>query len=107
MQSLYGSICVSDIPKNLIFTAQNGKRYLRIRVCEKQSPDKYENTHYIKCYVPKDEVKEGVNYYIGNLKPSNPPLTQTQGANIQPAEQTSEPVKQPDNVYNEDDDLPF
>lgn len=68
--NLFGSICLSDIPKELIKTAGNGKQYLDIEVYEKQHPGKYGDTHAIKASCRKSEQREGVNYYIGNLKPS-------------------------------------
>lgn len=61
---------MSDIPRELITTAQNGKKYLNIEVNEMQQPSKFGATHAVKMTVKKADRKEGVNYYIGNLKPS-------------------------------------
>lgn len=70
MANLYGSICLTDIPKELITTAQNGKKYLNIEVNEMKQPSQYGATHAVKASVKKADRKEGVNYFIGNLKPS-------------------------------------
>lgn len=70
MVNLYGSICLSDIPKELITTAKNGKKYINIEVKLMRQPSQYGHTHTVKASVKKDERKEGVNYYIGNLKVS-------------------------------------
>lgn len=61
---------MSDIPKELVTTAQNGKKYLNIEVNELRQPSQYGATHSVKISVKKADRKEGVNYYIGNLKPS-------------------------------------
>lgn len=70
MANLFGSICLSDIPKELITTAKNGKKYLNIEVKLMRQPSQYGYTHTVKASVKKNERKEGVNYYIGNLKVS-------------------------------------
>ena len=70
MANLYGSICLSDIPKELITESKNGKKYLNIEVTALRQPSQYGATHAVKMSVKKDDRKEGVNYYIGNLKPS-------------------------------------
>ena len=69
-QNFYGSICLSDIPKELIFEAKNGKKYLNIDVYERREVGQYGDTHNIKISIQKDKREEGKNYYIGNLKPS-------------------------------------
>lgn len=70
MDNLFGSICLSDIPRELITTASNGKKYLRVEIRQRKDTDQYGNTHYVKAYGRKDQRRDGVNYYIGNLKPS-------------------------------------
>lgn len=69
-QNLFGSICLTDIPKELITTATNGKKYLTIVVNERREPSRYGHTHYIKAYCKKENQRPDVNYYIGELKPS-------------------------------------
>ncbi len=70
MANFYGSLCLTDIPKELITTARNGKKYLNIEVNERREVSQYGATHSVRCSVRKDEIREGVNYYIGELKPS-------------------------------------
>lgn len=70
MANLFGSICLSDTPKELITTAKNGKKYLNIEVKLMRQPSQYGHTHTVKASVKKGERKEGVNYYIGNLEVS-------------------------------------
>ena len=41
------SICVSDIPKEEIKLASNGKKYLNLCIGEMKEPDKYGKTHTI------------------------------------------------------------
>lgn len=107
MVNLYGSICLSDIPKELITTSKNGKKYLNIEVNELRQPSQYGATHAVKMSVKKAERKDGVNYYIGNLKPSkfgndNAETTANGAATVaavQPAVV--------DDALTSDDDLPF
>lgn len=68
MANLFGSICLSDIPKELITTAKNGKKYLNIEIKQMRQPSQFGHTHTVKASVKRDERQEGVNYYIGNLK---------------------------------------
>ena len=41
------SLCVSDIPRDKIFVADNGKKYISICVSELRQPDQYGNTHCV------------------------------------------------------------
>ena len=68
--NFYGSICLTDIPKSLITTGRNGKKYLNVVVNERREVGQYGQTHYIKAYARKDAVPPGTNLYIGELKPS-------------------------------------
>lgn len=69
--NLYGSICLSDIPKDLIQVGTNGKTYLNVSVNQRREPGRYGHTHYIKVNPPKGAtVPSGANLYIGDLKPS-------------------------------------
>lgn len=80
MENLYGSICLSDIPKEFIRTANNGKKYLSIAVNVRRSVGQDGETHYIKVLVPKEQQQANVTHYIGNLKPSKiQPQPQQQG----------------------------
>jgi hypothetical protein len=72
MTMLYGSICLSDIPKELIkeVTLQDGtkKMYLNVAVVERREKSQFGHTHFITCSPKQEERKEGVNYFIGDLK---------------------------------------
>lgn len=96
---LYGSICLSDIPKELITTAANGKKYLNVTIDKRREPSKYGMTHYMKAYCKKEQRQEGVNYFIGVFK-------QSQAAQQQPAQfqEQAAPVQQ---AQEKKDDLPF
>lgn len=71
MAQLYGSLCLSDIPKELITTGTNGKKYLKIQVGGHKTASRFGMTHYVKAYVKKEQVRQDTNYYIGELKESN------------------------------------
>lgn len=104
MTNLFGSICLSDIPKELITTAKNGKKYLNIEIKQMRQPSQFGHTHTVKASVKRDERKEGVNYYIGNLKLSK-------YGNDDAATTPSDAVEVPPVAVNDtptnDDDLPF
>lgn len=103
MTNLYGSICLSDIPKELITESKNGKKYLNIEVTALRQPSQYGATHAVKMSVKKADRKEGVNYYIGNLKPSK------FGNEDATATQTAPPVSAPqyEAPATNNNDLPF
>ena len=77
---LRGSICLSDIPRELIKQAPNGKKYLNINIWLKREPlvrqfsdgTTKTYTHSVQCSCPKDKRVEGVNYYIGDLEEHTP-----------------------------------
>lgn len=98
----FGSICLSDIPRELITTGKNGKKYLSVVVNRRRETGQYGHTHYIKAYAKKGTVSPETNLYIGELKPSEYNNDGQQGAGQQNAP-THAPV--PDNQGN--DDLPF
>lgn len=68
---MFGSICLSAVPKELFrrVKCKDGQEriYLNIKVGRRKEV-KYGNTHYISCEPPKEERKEGVNYFCGDLK---------------------------------------
>jgi hypothetical protein len=102
---LYGSICLTDIDKSLITTGKNGKQYLNIELRERREPSQYGHTHYIKQVAKAEQRKEGVNYFIGDMKPSQYQQQQApnpQQQNIAPQLQGYAPQQQ---VLK--DDLPF
>lgn len=95
--NLYGSICLSDIPKELIRTAANGKKYLNVEVRERRTPSVYGHTHYVRATPDKNQPNTEAAY-IGELKPS---LYYPQQAPEQP--QTT----QPEQTEAQENDLPF
>ena len=38
MAGFYGSLCLTDIPKELITVGKNGKKYLNIEIGERRQP---------------------------------------------------------------------
>lgn len=115
--NLYGSICIDEIDKDLIEVAKNGKRYLKIEVRDRREPSQYGHTHYIKQTCPKDKRKEGVNYFIGDLKPSQFNDQTIEGAAMPPAQTENAKVGQMVDLFakqqmkvkpvQQADDLPF
>lgn len=93
-ENFYGSICLSDIPKELITTAKNGKKYLNVVVNQRREVGQYGHTHYIKAYAKKGTVSPDTNLYIGELKPSE--YQESQAAQSRPA-----------TAPNTNDDPPF
>lgn len=94
------SICVSNIPKEAIKKADNGKMYISIVIAEGKEPDAYDNTHYIYLSQTKEQrdAKEK-KIYIGNGKAYQPKAT---------APVTVEQVAEMPAISAEDvDDLPF
>lgn len=76
---LIGSICLTDIPKELIkrVVCKDGKEraYLNLAIIEKKQPQSFTNngitrtyTHFISCAPKKEERKDGVNYILGDLE---------------------------------------
>ncbi len=94
--NLYGSICLTDIPRELFRKADNGKVYLNLKIWERKEPGKFGHTHVASCAPRKDEQKEGVNYFCGDFKVSDP----QQYAPPTPEQVSAMPPAEPD-------DLPF
>jgi hypothetical protein len=42
------NICFEDIPQEYIKSSTNGKRYIKLKVCSRKTPDRDGNTHYIE-----------------------------------------------------------
>lgn len=94
---ILASICLSEIPKEKIKVAANGKKYLNVCIAERREADQYGNTHAIYCSQEKEEREaKAEKKYIGSGRAYNP----------QPVAATPEAVDQmppADDV----DDLPF
>lgn len=100
MSSMFGSICLSDIPKEQMkkVKCKDGQEriYLNVRVVERKQPSQYGHTHFITCEPKKEERKEGVNYIFGDLKEWSPVANKPTAEDINNAP-----------TVGEDDDLPF
>jgi len=60
---------LSDIPREAIKQADNGKKYLSIVVCKKKEADQFGNTHYIALSQSKEEREaKAARVYIGDGK---------------------------------------
>lgn len=92
--NLYGSICLSDIPKQYITTGKNGKKYIQVNIwANRDGEDRFGNTHSVQVALNKEQrEKDQQRYYIGNLK-----------------EQGHQPAQAPaeGNVFDNNNDLPF
>jgi hypothetical protein len=96
---IYGSICLSAVPKELFkkVKCKNGEEriYLNIKVVKRKEVSQYGDTHFVSCAPKKEEQKEGTNYILGDWKEYNP----------QPTAPTQEDI---DNAQSAtDEDLPF
>lgn len=61
------SICLTDIPKEKIQTAKNGKKYLNLVVSEKKEIDQYGKTHTVYLQQSKEEREAKADkQYLGN-----------------------------------------
>lgn len=75
MDSLYGSICLSDIPREVMkkVVCKDGKTrvFVNLSAWPYREPKTFDGrvyTHYVSCAPKKEERKEGVNYLIGNFQ---------------------------------------
>ena len=115
-----GSICVSDIPKELIkeVMCKDGKvrKYLNIAIMPKKKPSSFTNdkgtvtfTHYITCAPPRAEQVEGKNYFIGDLQTKQFPNNGSANTQSAPASGYSSPSPSPFGAApaEQDEDLPF
>ena len=122
------SICLSDIPKELIHTADNGKKYLNFQITERQNKGQYGETHSIALrykasdgnwytqYIGKGEVASfGSNGGGTPLPPPPAQAQQTTGAGAAAASAarvqnnagpSPNPAPEP-SVENPDEDIPF
>lgn len=103
MSSLYGSICLSDIPRSQMkkVKTKDGKEkiYLNIFIGERQEPVTFDDrtyTHFVSCSPKKEERVDGENYFIGDLQTYNP----------KPSIPTAEEINTSPSVKPEDE-LPF
>ena len=61
------NLCLSDIPKEQIFTANNGKKYVTLQMTEKRGgTDQYGNSHNLYIHM-KTASGEWTNVYVGKV----------------------------------------
>ena len=106
MENLYGNLDLTVLG-NLVrqhpelireVDFKDGKhKLLNIDVYQKQQQDQYGNIATIKASCKKDQQKQGVNYYLANLK-----VSQYQNNSQQQTQQPAPPLAPQD-----DSDLPF
>lgn len=67
------SLCLSDLPKEKMKKANNGKIYMNLVVAPRREPDQYENDHTVFCDRSKEEREaNAVIVYVGagrSIKP--------------------------------------
>lgn len=94
------SICLSDIPKDKIRTADNGKKYASFAMWENDEPDRFGNDFSIQMSKTKEEREMKVKtVYVGNGKYYGKDRPE-------PKQQTTH-ISKDDEVINPGDDLPF
>lgn len=102
MAKLYLDICLSDIPKELITTARNGKKYFKCMVSPRKSVDKDGYDHYIAAYIPKDRRNpEDAPLFVGRAQDKEQKGYGHHG-------ELKDGYQEPDNTpLDKNEDLPF
>ena len=114
------SICLSDIPKELIYTADNGKKYISGQITERREKGQFGETHAIAL---RYKASDGNFYtqYIGKGETAtfggsnnNRPLPPPPASAKKPAESAasaaasaSDVVADSPQTESPEDDLPF
>ena len=102
MAKLYLDICLSDIPRDLIKTAANGKKYLKAIIRPRQEADRDGYDHYIAAWIPRDQRNDDDRpAFIGRAQDKD-----AQQQEQQPR-QRQQPAQRPDRPVDPNDDLPF
>ena len=97
---MYGSICLSTIPKRLFkkVKCKDGQErvFLNIKVVARKEPSQFGHTHFISCE-PKEENErqEGEMYICGDLTKYEP-----KSSSVSPEDVAQAPAA-------DDNDLPF
>lgn len=94
MANLYLDICLSDIPRERIKTAANGKKYLKAIIRPRKETDRDGYDHYIAAFIPKEERNN-------DDRPAFIGRAQEKHYDDRPARQNSQPAN------DDGDDLPF
>ena len=62
-------ICLTDLPKDKVKVAENGKKYINLCVSQRREPDQYGNTHTVFAQQTREERNARVDKcYVGNGK---------------------------------------
>ena len=86
MANLYLDICLSDIPRERIKTAANGKKYLKAIIRPRKETDRDGYDHYIAAFIPKEERQQGDSpAFIGRAQLKEYDNQQQPRQNAQPA----------------------
>lgn len=68
---IYGSICLSAVPKELFkkVKCKDGEEriFLNLKIVRRKETSKYGTTHFVSCEPRQEERKEGVNYICGDM----------------------------------------
>lgn len=107
MENLYGTIDLTKLG-NIVrqhpelvreVTFKNGEihKVINVNINQKQQEDQYGNVAYVKVGVKKDDEKQGLNYFLGDLKVSK------FGTEQKPQQQAQYYAPSP----NSENDLPF
>lgn len=103
MSNLFGSICLSNIPREQMkkVMCKDGveRIFVNIFIGEKSNPQEFNGrkyTHSVSCAPKREERIDGVNYYIGDLQTYNP----------EPSMPTAEQIEQAPSV-SQNEDMPF
>jgi len=90
-------ICLSDIPKEFITEAKNGKKYIKLVMVERKEAGKFGETHFVAISQTKEQREAKMpTVYIGNAKPI-----------IYQPKVEQKPADMPFSVPDPTDDLPF
>jgi hypothetical protein len=70
MSKLIIDICLSDIPKEVMTEAKNGKKYVKLSLVERKEPGKYGETHFVAITQTKEQREaKAPTVYVGSAKP--------------------------------------
>ena len=80
MKTHYGQISLTklgeikkkhpELIKEVTFKDGHTELFINIEIHDKKEPDKFGNTAFVKASVSREAEKEGVNYFVGDLKKS-------------------------------------
>lgn len=113
MSNFYGSIDFTQLgeiirkhPELVKVSERNQHKYLGVDIIEKDAVDEYGHKGFIKVSCKKENRKEGVKYYIANVK-----LSQYQdnapAQGLYPQQPATPPQTSVATPANSSDDLPF